>query len=319
MHREDLRSRLEHRQIALYFSAIVTGGVTAFLVPGTASVEAAINPALALMLFVTFLQVPLAEFGRAMLNIRFLGALLIGNFVMVPVLVFALFPFLPDAPMIKLGVLLVLLTPCIDYVITFSHLGRADARLLLAATPALLIVQMVLLPVYLRLFLGTAATEIVQAGPFFQAFARLIAGPLALAALLQWWATRSASGARIADGLGLLAVPATALVLFIIVLAVVPQLGAAAEAAQQIIPIYLAFAVAAPLAGWLAARMFQLDIQAGRALMFSTGTRNSLVILPLALAVPGAMPILPAVIVTQTMLELASQLVYIRCIPRLLR
>ena len=62
--------------------------------------------------------------------------------------------FLPPDPMVRLGVLLVLLTPCIDYVVTFSHLGRADARLLLAATPALLIMQMLLLPLFLNLFLG---------------------------------------------------------------------------------------------------------------------------------------------------------------------
>jgi len=37
------------------------------------------------------------------------------------------------------------LPPCIDYVITFAQLGRADARLLLASTPILLLVQMVLL------------------------------------------------------------------------------------------------------------------------------------------------------------------------------
>ncbi len=73
------------------------------------------------------------------------------NFLVVPLLVAALVQFLPPEPMIRLGVLLVLLTPCIDYVVTFSHLGRADARLLLAATPVMLIVQMLLLPAYLAL------------------------------------------------------------------------------------------------------------------------------------------------------------------------
>ncbi len=48
--------------------------------------------------------------------------------------------------MVRLGVLLVLLTPCIDYVARFLTLGRADAKLLLAATPALLLPQMALLP-----------------------------------------------------------------------------------------------------------------------------------------------------------------------------
>lgn len=75
-----------------------------------------------------------------------MGTLLGTNFLAIPLLVAALVQFLPTDPMITLGVLMVLLTPCIDYVGTFAHLGRADARLLLAATPALLIVQMLLLP-----------------------------------------------------------------------------------------------------------------------------------------------------------------------------
>jgi ACR3 family arsenite efflux pump ArsB len=48
---------------------------------------------------------------------------------------------------------------------------------------------------------------------------------------------------------------------------------------------------------------------------FSGATRNSLVVLPLALAVPGAIPLLPAVIVTQTLVELVASLVYIRVMP----
>lgn len=82
-------------------------------------------------------------------------------------------------------------------------------------------------------------------------------------------------------------------------------------------PIYLAFAVLAPLLGWLVGRMFGLDAAAGCAVAFSTGTRNSLVVLPLALSVPGAIPILPTVIVTQTLVELLSELVYVRLIQKL--
>ena len=48
---------------------------------------------------------------------------------------------------------------------------------------------------------------------------------------------------------------------------------------------------------------------------FSAATRNSLVILPLAFAVPGGVPLVPAVVVTQTMIELVSELVYVRWIP----
>ncbi len=175
MTRDQFREALEMRQVATYFAAVLLGVVTALVLPGTTALEPAINPALALMLFVTFLQVPLAALGQAMRDVRFLGALLGVNFIVVPLLVAGLVPFMPSDPMIRLGILLVLLCPCIDYVVTFAHLGRADARLLLASTPALLIVQMLLLPIYLAAFLGDDAARLVRAGPFVHAFVWLIA------------------------------------------------------------------------------------------------------------------------------------------------
>jgi ACR3 family arsenite efflux pump ArsB len=314
---QQIREALENRQIVIYFGSVAAAAAAAFFVPGTTAFEAAVNPALALMLFVTFLQVPMAELKRAFGNVRFLSALFVANFVVVPLLVMVLVQFLPTDSMVRLGVLLVLLTPCIDYVVTFSHLGRADARLLLAATPALLIAQMVLLPGYLAVFLGEDAARLVRVGPFVHAFAWLIVAPLILAALTQVGAASSPAVSRVATTLGLLPVPATALVLFVVISAVVPQLGPAADAALRVMPIYIAFAIVAPFLGWLVARRFRLAAAAGRSIAFSTGTRNSLVVLPLALAVPGAVPVLPAIIVTQTLVELLSELVYVRLIARL--
>ncbi|RVQ53544.1 arsenic resistance protein [Sinorhizobium meliloti] len=312
-----LREAVENHQVSIYFGAVVLGAIAALSIRGTSALESAINPALALMLFVTFLQVPIAELRRAFLRFRFLGVLLMTNFVVVPALVGILVQFLPADPVVRLGVLLVLLAPCIDYVVTFSHLGRADARLLLAATPALLIVQMLLLPAYLGLFLGPEAESVVQVGPFVDAFVWLIAVPLVLAVLVQLWAgRRSAAGARASAALALLPVPATALVLFVVAAAVVPQLGPVLDDALRVVPIYVAFAIVAPLAGWGVSRLFRLDAPAGRAVAFSAATRNSLVVLPLAFAVPGDVPLLPAIIVTQTLIELVSELVYVRLAPK---
>ena len=314
---QKFREFLESRQISIYFGTVILAAATAKLVSGTTDLEAGVNPALALMLFVTFLQVPLADLGRDFTQVRFFAALLIANFVMVPLLVATLVQFLPHNPMVLLGVLLVLLTPCIDYVVTFSHLGRADARLLLAATPALLIVQMLLLPVYLGLFLGNNATGLVHLSPFVHAFIWLIAIPFVLAGLVQIWAARARTGEWVSTRLGILPVPATALVLFVVIAAVVPRLGTATDVVLRVIPIYVTFAVLAPFIGWLMGRLFRLDAPAVRAIAFSAGTRNSLVVLPLALAVPGAIPVLPAIIVTQTIVELVSELIYVRLIPKL--
>ncbi len=316
MNTQSIRAILENRQIGIYFGAVVVAAISALLVPGTTALEAGVNPALALMLFVTFLQVPLADLRRAFARVDFLAALLIANFIAVPLLVAALIQFLPDSSAVRLGVLLVLLTPCIDYVVTFSHLGRADARLLLATTPALLILQMLLLPFYLGLLLGEDAAGLVQFGPFVHAFVWLIAVPLVLAAVVQLWAARKIV-IRVSKVLGVLPVPATALVLFVVTAAVVPRLGPAMEAVLRVLPVYIAFAVFAPLIGWSIGRLFRLDAPAGRSVAFSAGTRNSLVVLPLAFAIPSAVPVLPAIIVAQTLVELVSELLYVRFIGKL--
>ncbi|KFC08492.1 arsenical resistance protein [Trabulsiella guamensis ATCC 49490] len=312
-----LRDTLEQRQVFIYFTAVAVAVLVALLVPGTERLMWLVNPALAFMLFVTFLQVPIIELGKAITQLRFLAALLLTNFIAIPLLVTALLILLPDEPFLHLGVLLVLLCPCIDYVVTFSQLGRADARLLLAATPALLIVQILLLPLYLNVFLGERAAEYAQPEPFLHAFLWLIAVPLAAAVLVQWWAKGNEHGSRVSDTFGLLPVPATALVLFVVVVSVVPQMGSSVNAALHVVPVYLLYAIIAPLLGWSITRLFRLETAAGRAVAFSAGTRNSLVILPLALAVPGAIPVLPAVIVTQTLVELVTELIYIRVMPRL--
>lgn len=325
-----LRELLESRQIVIYFAAVVFGAGLAWWQPGTATWTPAVDPLLAFMLFVTFLQVPLMALRQALANLRFLGALLTANFVAIPVLVAVLLPWLPDDPLVRTGAVLVLLAPCIDYVVTFAHLGRADARSLLASTPILLAAQMLLLPVFLGLFLGETAAALVQWEPFLHAFLWLIVVPLTLAAVCQLWAARSEgddeastlgrkrlTGSQVVAGLGLLPVPATAAVLFVVVAAVTPQLGGAWDAVWPVIPVYLAYAIASPWLGWGVARGWRLPAEQGRAIAFSSATRNSLVVLPLGLAIPGALPLIPAVIVAQTLVELISELVYVKLLPRL--
>ncbi|KRE89712.1 arsenic resistance protein [Frateuria sp. Soil773] len=312
-----MRDFLESRQVAIYFSVVGLAAILAWRVPGTEALAPAIDPLLGFMLFVTFLQVPLIELRQALANVRFLGAVLTANFVMVPILVAVLLPWLPDAPLLRTGALLVLLSPCIDYVVTFAHLGRADARSLLASTPMLLVAQMLLLPVFLGLFLGDAAARLVQWGPFLHAFVWLIAVPLALAAVCQAWAARALAGEMAVRILGLLPVPATAAVLFVVVAAVAPQLGLALDAVRAVVPIYVVFAIVAPLLGWAAGRGWRLPTEQGRAVAFSSATRNSLVVLPLGLAIPDAVPLIPAVIVAQTLVELVSELVYVKLLSRL--
>lgn len=302
---------LERHQVAVYLGALAAGGLAGWTAPGAGPVlEHAINPVLAALLYVTFLQVPVAELGRSLTAGRFLGAALVLNFVVVPVVVAALFSFLPDDRAIEVGVLLVLLTPCVDYVIVFSGLAGGDSRRLLAATPLLLLAQMVLLPVYLWLFLGSGLA-VVEPGPFVEAFVVLIAVPLALA-----WLTQTFVPERFAGAVGTTMVPLMAATLFAVVASQVPKLGGDLAQVLRVVPFYVAFLVVMAFAGLAVARLWGLDVAARRAIVFTGATRNSLVVLPLALALPG--DVAAVTVVTQTLVEVVGMVVYVRMVPRLL-
>lgn len=312
-----IRHFLEQYQIVLYLVAICMGTGLSALGLDSSYAEAAIEPALAFMLFVTFLQVPLRELGQSLRAHRFLSTLLLCNFILIPLLVWGLLPLLPTEPVLLTGALLVLLTPCIDYVVTFAHLGRADARALLASTPLLLGLQIVLLPLYLHFFLGPAVVAQLPLAPFLRAFLWFIAVPLLLAALCQYVAHRYQQAQRLTDYLGALPVPATACVLFLVLASTLAQLQVALDLSLSLIPAYLLFALLAPALSWLFARCCALPSSQARAVAFSGATRNSLVVLPIGLAIPNALPGIAVVIVTQTLIELLSELLYIRVMPRL--
>ncbi|MFJ4826182.1 arsenic resistance protein [Streptomyces bacillaris] len=311
--------RMEHHQVVIYLAAMALGALLGLAVPSFGpGLEQLINPVLGALLFVTFLQVPAAELLRSLRDGRFLSAALVVNFLVVPLVVAAMFTFLPADRAVRLGVLLVLLCPCVDYVIVFSGLAGGSARRLLAATPLLLVAQMVLLPVFLYAFLGSGLGDIVEAGPFLEAFAFLIVIPLALAWGLQTWAGRRDSGRRVSEAATTTMVPLMAATLLVVVASQVPKLGGNLTDVAAVIPFYVAFLVVMAFAGKAVARAFRLDVPGERAVVFSGATRNSLVVLPLALSLPDAYAIAAVVVVTQTLVEVVGMVVYVRAVPRLL-
>ncbi|MER6191436.1 arsenic resistance protein [Streptomyces cyaneofuscatus] len=311
--------RMEHHQVAVYLVAMALGALLGLAAPSFGpGLEHLINPVLGALLFVTFLQVPAVELLRALRDGRFLSAALVVNFVVVPLVVAALFTFLPADRAVRLGVLLVLLCPCVDYVIVFSGLAGGSARRLLAVTPVLLVAQMVLLPVFLYVFLGSGLADIVEAGPFLEAFAFLIVIPLALAWGLQAWVGRRESGRKVSDAATTTMVPLMAATLLVVVASQVPKVGGNLTDVAAVVPFYTAFLVVMAFAGKAVARLFRLDVPGGRAVVFSGATRNSLVVLPLALALPDPYAIAAVVVVTQTLVEVVGMVLYVRAVPRLL-
>ena len=312
------RDQLEQHQIPIYFVTVSIAAVGGLLAPqAMQGLGGLVTPAIALLMYAMFLQIPFLQLRQGLANKRFIAALLVANFVLMPLLVWALTLGLHDQPAILIGALLVLLTPCIDYVVVFTHLGTGDARLTLAATPLLLLLQLALLPLYLTLIPSEAAVTITL-GPFVEAFVLLIAVPLLLAVLTCAGARRSPSIARWNQGWAWMPVPAMATVLLVVIGSQIAFVARELEQLLPVIPVYLGFMLLAPVVGALTARAFRLPAATARSVTFSSATRNSLVVLPLALALPEDMRMLAAAaIITQTLIELVCELIYIRVIPAL--
>jgi ACR3 family arsenite transporter len=115
--------------------------------------------------------------------------------------------------------------------------------------------------------------------------------------------------------MGWLPVPMLGVTLLVVVASQIPRVEGSFEQIVVVVPVYIGFLLVMPLLGRLAAGVFGLDLGSSRALVFTSVTRNSLVILPLALALPAGWELTPAVIVTQTLVELVGMVVYTRLVP----
>lgn len=322
---------MERHQVSLYLAGLLVGGVVGVLAPAVAGpAELAIQPVLALLLYATFLGIPFARIGRSFRDWRFLGTILAVNFLLVPPIVWLLTRIVAHDRVLLVGVLFVLLTPCIDYVLVFAGLAGADVHRLLAATPLLMLAQMVLLPLYLWLFVGSEFVATVELEPFVRAFVLLIALPLAAAALTQFVAGRgepdraaragrvSRVGRAVAQGAAAAMVPLMVATLALVVTSQVSAVSERLGALVQVVPAYVAFVMVMVPVGIAAGRLAGLDVPGRRAIAFSGATRNSLVVLPLVLALPAAFDLAALVVVTQTLVELVAMVVLVRLVPRLI-
>ncbi len=309
----------ERRQVPLYVTGLAAGAALGLAVPAVARpAEAVIEPVLGLLLYATFLGIPFGRIGAALRDARFLGTVLVVNFVAVPVVVAVLSRIVAHDRVLLVGVLFVLLTPCIDYVIVFSGLAGGAQDRLLAAAPVLMLAQMVLLPLQLWLFVGGEVVRTIEYGPFVAAFLFVIVVPLLLAGATQRAAARWRWGAALQSAVSAAMVPIMVLTLAVVVASQIAGVRDRLASLLLVIPVFVLFVVVMTPVGAAAGRWAGLDAPGRRSVVFSGVTRNSLVILPLVLALPAAYALAPLVVVTQTLVELVVMVVFVRLIPRVI-
>ncbi len=342
-------SRLERLQVLVYVGALAAGLALGALVPAAGDALAVlVLPALAALLFVTFLLVPLARIPDGLRDARFLLTALVSNFVLVPLLVAGLVLLVPervagvDGALIVLGVVLVLVVPCTDWFLTFTQLAGGDTVRAVTFAPVSLVLQLMLLPVYVWAIAGADAVVRFELSALATT-AGVLLGPLALAAVLQVLrsrqdarrATATASAGATAgadrapqpphplDGVFTVAarlpLPLLALVLFAIAASELAAVVDAAPLLPLLAGVFALYLLAAVALGVVAARVSRLPAAPARTLVMSLATRNSFVVLPIALALPEGAAVVAIVVVTQTLVELTGVALLVRVLPRIAR
>ena len=275
-----MRDVIERHQVWAYLIAVILGlvvGWTGSL--GDNVPEYLIWALLGVLLYATFTQTPLTHLSDVFRDRRFMSALLTGNFLVMPAITALLVLALPDNDALKLGVLLVLLMPCTDWFVTFTHLGKGDSTRAIAATPVLLIAQLGLLPLYLWLFMGNQFDVNLELGRhLLPAFGGLIIVPLILAFLTEKWAEKSEKATGLIRFMGLMPVPLLTVVLFIISMTQVSQIDSTGPLIWPLMILFPAYLLAEAPVGKTLRRVFRLPVATGRTVIFSLGTRNSFVV-----------------------------------------
>ena len=267
------------------------------------------------LLYTAFVQVPLLHLRDAFYERGFVAAVLIGNFVLLPGLVWVLVQWLPPDPAVRLGVLLVLLVPCTDWFITFSQLGGGNVPCAVAVTPVNLLLQLLLLPFYLWLMMGSGPFETFGIAEAWPALLVVVLPLLAAAATERWVEARSGRD-NFRDRLGWWTVPLLALVVFLIAGAQVGAVRRAVGLFPVVVPLFVAFLLLAALVAKGLAWCLALPTDRGRTLAFSMGTRNSFVVLPFALTLPDGWEVAAVVVVVQSLVELFGMVFYLWWVPR---
>lgn len=313
-----MKDKIELSQISIYIATIIGAIFLGLNVKNIHQINDYLPITLAVLMYSMFLQLPFAQLKESLSHRKFIIALLLSNYIVVPIVVAILIQFLPNESTVVFAVLLVLLTPCIDYVIVFTHLGKGDAKLMLAATPLLLITQMLLLPLYIWLLIGKKFLVTLSIVPFVESFTFLLVLPFITALLMQKISSKNTALNALHKISDWLPVPFMALVLLIIIASQITELLNHQQLLLKIIPIYVAFMVVMLPLNIMMGKFFRLQSEAKRTLIYSAGTRNSLAVLPFVLALPKEMAIVATIIiVTQTIIELMGELIYVKITPKI--
>lgn len=269
--------------------------------------EYLIMPALTIMLFLVFIQVPLSEIRSSFKNIKFTSTALIINFVWTPIIVFILSRlFLNDHPELLIGFIMLMVTPCTDWYLIFTGIAKGNVALGSSILPLNIILQLLLLPVYILLIGGTSISiDIISLGKGV-IFSLMI--PLLLSIVARKLIISKIDNSTFEDKLLPKACNYQGYFLNIAIIAMFASQGKVLLENYQVLFILLmpilAFFTINFLVGRLVSRAIKLNYQDSVSLNLTTLARNSPVALAIAVASFPDKPLISLALIIGPLIEL---------------
>jgi ACR3 family arsenite efflux pump ArsB len=143
--------------VLIIVSALVGVALGRFIDPIGDYAGYLVEPFLIIMLFFVFLSVDVKEITKSFSDRIFAVTSLVINFIFTPVFSFLLaMVFFAGYTDLQIGFIMLMVTPCTDWYLVFTRLAGGNVPLGSSMLPLNLILQVLLLPVYLLIFMGAS-------------------------------------------------------------------------------------------------------------------------------------------------------------------
>lgn len=276
--------------------------------------------AIIVLVYSVVLGVPHGKIWSSFKNWRFFGIAWFVNFVIIPLLAWGLaIVFLSAYPPIFVGFILYLITPCTDWFLVFTSMAKGDVPLALALLPTNLILQVLLIPVYLVLFVGKVVP--FQFGALIETMLIFILLPFVCAGLTRV-CLRHIKGEdrakemieKILSPFQTITLTATLLIMFAGQTTII--LNNIGPLSIVFAPVIIFFVISFVLSQFIS-RLFHLAYKACALLTCTVAGRNSPLSLAIAIGLFPDEPILQVAIIIGVLIELPILILIVRLLLRL--
>lgn len=300
-------SWIERLQSVFVAAAALGGLVLGLSTPIGAAGEYVVIPALLVMLVAIFVQMEAAQVGEVRRAKSLVAASLVLNYLLTPVLAWALGAgLLGDQPDLRIGLLLLLVTPCTDWYLVFTAVARGHTGIAAALLPVNLVLQLLLLPVYVMLLGGEAA--MVDAGTLAEAVLLMLLTPLVSAFVIRWVVRRTKGTKWQEQRLNRAAGRSVVPLLCLAVLAMFAwQATTVADHGTELVlllPALAGFFIVLPIVATTVSKLLGLSGAQRVTLTMITTARNSPIALGIAVAAFPDRPLIAVALVVGPLIEL---------------